>query len=280
MIRTILLLALAPAAHGFAGFLTKNQVGNPALASLAKAPSGTVLDLIMNVGNNENSRMSLQGLHLELCEDEAIDNERVKLPGVDGPHPNVSSGAKKLVVKDQAFFVGMAGRQNVPLHHGCWEMVWRENAPAGVILCGFDLEEAIRRNDASLEKGRIFLSLPVWTKEGLEAQQKRRREVEARVKLHEDAKKEAYEKMDGTSNPIMKALHFRNAAEATEKLSFVDTEIIAQIPMDEDVMALGNGLLVTTEGTVWTKEADNMFGNPQHTLLGTVTIRPTDTPSL
>ena len=274
LIRTICLFILASSAHGFA-FLNKEKA-NAELASLAKAPSGTILDLRLDVGSNAHSRMSLQGLHLELSQDEAVDKLRVKLPGADGPHANVSSGAKTIHVKDAAFFVSMAGKQEVPLHHGCWEMVWREGAPAGVILCGFDLEESVQRNEAVLEKGRIFLSFPVWTKEGLEQQQERRREIEARVKLHEDAKKEAFGKMDETSNPIMKALHFRNAAEATERLSYVNQDAIAQIPLDEDVIALRDGVFITTEGTVWTKDADNMFGGAQHTLLGTVTIRPHD----
>jgi hypothetical protein len=155
MIRTILLFALATSVHGFVFLNKKAAVGNAELATLVKAPSGTVLDLSLNVGGNDHSQMSLQGLHLELSPDEAMDEFRVKLPGADGPHKNVSSGAKVVLIKDPAFFVSMAGKQNVPLTHGCWEMVWRENAPAGVIVCGFDLAETVRRNDAFLVISRM-----------------------------------------------------------------------------------------------------------------------------
>jgi hypothetical protein len=274
LFRTISLFVLASSAHGFV-FLNK-KVASAELASLAKAPSGTILDLRLDVGSNDHSRMSLQGLHLELSQEEAVDKLRVKLPGADGPRTSFSSGARTIHVKDPAFFVSMAGKQNVPFNHGCWEMVWRENAPAGVIVCGFDLEESVQRNEAVLNKGRIFLSIPVWTKQGLKEQQERRREIEARVKLHQDAKKEAYDKMAETSNPIMKALHFRNAAEATEQLSYwyINQDRISQVPLDEDVLALRDDIFITTKGTVWTKGADNLFGGGQHSLLGTVTIRP------
>jgi len=279
MIRTICVLSLATSARGFA-FLSafqQKEAGNPALAQLAKAPVGTLLDLRLDVGNNENSRISLQGLHLELSPEAAVDDLRPLLPGADGPNTGVSSGAKAIVVKDEAFFVGMSGKKNVPLHHGCWEMVWRDNAPAGVIVCGFDLKESVQRNDASLEKGRIYMTFPVWTKEGLQEKQEYRRKVEAQVKLHKDAKKEAYQKIKETNNLIMKALHFRNAAEATENLSYVKTDSVAQIPLDKDVMALGDDIMITTEGTVWTKD-EAIFGNIQHTLLGTATIRPGASP--
>jgi hypothetical protein len=79
--------------------------------------------------------------------------------------------------------------------------------------------------------------------------------------------------MEETSNPIMKALYFRNAAEESERLSYIDQDSIAQIPLDEDVLALQEDFFITTEGTVWSKDPDNLFGSGQHTLLGTVTIR-------
>lgn len=275
MLRTTFLLAFTTCAHGFA-FLNafQQQTANPSLASLAKAPTGTLLDVRLDVGNDDYSRLNLQGLHLELLEEVSRNNNRPSLPGSDGPRAGVSTGAKSVKVKNDAFFVGMTGQRNVPLRHGCWEMVWRDNAPAGVIVCGFELQETVQRNNASLEKGRIYLSFPVWSKEGLEQQQERRRKVEARAKFHQDAKKEAFENMEKTANPIMKALYFRNAAEATEKLSYIPTDSVAQIPMDKDVMALDDSLLITIEGTVWRKDGEGVFGNDQHTLLGTATIRP------
>lgn len=278
-LRTICIFAFAASTvNGFAAYLLKSfqpETANPSLESLAKAPTGTLFDLRLDIGNDV-SRMGLQGLELELTQEPLSDKRaHPSLPGVDGPNSSVSAGAKKIDIKKDASFVSMSGHQNVPLRNGCWEMVWRDNAPAGVIVCAFDLQETVKRNDASLEKGRVYMSFPVWTREGLDEQQEYRRKIEAKARLFQSAKKEAYKAMDATSNPIMKALHFREAAEASEKLSYVPTNSITEIPMDDDVVSLGkDNLLIIKQGTVWNKD-QAMFGNDQHTLLGTVTIRST-----
>jgi len=280
ILQTTCILSLAASVvHGFAALSALQQeAGNHILAQLANAAGGTLLDMKLDVGSNEQFHMSLQGLVLELSSEAAVDELRPMLPGADGPNTGVSSaGAKTIVIKDEAYFVGMSGKQHVPLNHGCWELVWRENAGAGVIVCGFLLEHDVKRNDASLEKGRVYMSFPVWTTEGLKGQQEYRRMVEAKAKKHTEDRLDAFKKMDETNNVLKKALHFRNAAEADQKLSFVKTASVAMIPLVGDVMALGTDMMIITKGTVWTKEeSSSLFGgrNIQHTLLGTVTIRP------
>ena len=276
LFRTISVLALsASAAHGFA-FFTAPRQSNPALAQYAQAQSGIILDLCLDVGSSKDSRMCLQGLLMELSHEDAVDKERPALPGFDGPNPNVSAGAKSIYVKEDAFFVSMAGKQNVPLHQGCWEMVWRENAPAGVIVCGFVLQETVARNDATLKHGSIYMSFPVWTKRGLKQQQDYRTEMERLIQKQEEAMADAFKKYDASNYIIMKALHFRSAALASDKLSFINADSISKIPLDDDVMAVGGDIVVATKGTVWTKDDASAFGNSRRTtttLLGTATLR-------
>lgn len=279
-ISLISILALTNRVDGFAvfnPFQQEQEAGNPQLESLGKATSGESINLKLNVGSNPQYRMSIQGLELELSSNNAEMNVlRPKLPGCEGPNARVSAGAKEIIIREEGYYIDMDGKQTVPLSHGCWELVWREGAGAGVIVCGFLLEHDVKRNDACLQRGRIYMSLPVWTTKGLRDQQEYRRMIEARAEKHAQEKLDAFQKMEKTDNVLMKALHFRNAAHADEQLSFVPMESVAQIPMDKgDTMPLGDELMITTKGTVWTKEESKaLFGgeNIYHTLLGTATV--------
>lgn len=54
-------------------------------------------------------------------------------------------------------FVDLTGSKSVSLMNGAWEMIWRRNASAGALICGFDVPEEVKRNDASIPKGRLYL---------------------------------------------------------------------------------------------------------------------------
>lgn len=191
----------------------------PDLVPVANAASGRMLDLRLDVGDKADSHMFIQGLVMELSAEDAVDKLRPMMPGADGPNSSVSAGAKSIVIKHEPYFIGMNGKETVPLRHGCWELVWREGGGAGVIVCGFQLEEAVKRNEATLAKGRIYMSLPVWIKQGLQEQQAYRRLVEARAEKYTREKMDAFRKMESTTDPMTKAQEFRNLAEATERLS-------------------------------------------------------------
>jgi hypothetical protein len=60
--------------------------------------------------------------------------------------------------------------QIVHLENGSLEILWRDNAPHGSIICGFHLNQSYQRNDAMLPKDRLYISFPVWTMESLEEQ--------------------------------------------------------------------------------------------------------------
>ena len=71
------------------------------------------------------------------------------LPGADGPHPGLSSGGRLICVVRDGTFVGLnVGRRQVDLiRSGRWEVVWREGAMAGGLICGLVVPSEVRRNN-------------------------------------------------------------------------------------------------------------------------------------
>ena len=51
----------------------------------------------------------------------------------------------------------LTGTRYVSFEHGAWEMIWRRGAKAGALICGFDVPEEVKRNDASIPKGRVYV---------------------------------------------------------------------------------------------------------------------------
>ena len=92
------------------------------------------------------------------------------MPGSDGPNPQLSSGSKvrrstrssrhcaarltddvqSLEVVEEGKFVDFSGTRRATLSNGAWELVWRKNANAGALICGFDVPVAIERNEAKI----------------------------------------------------------------------------------------------------------------------------------
>ena len=54
-------------------------------------------------------------------------------------------------------FVDLTGTRYVSFEHGAWEFIWRRNAKAGAMICGFDVPEEVKRNGASIPKGRVYV---------------------------------------------------------------------------------------------------------------------------
>lgn len=140
-----------------------------------------------------------------------------KLPGITGLFPKTSSGPRAINIKNLPFFIGKHGKKKVRILNGIWEMVWRDGSPRGEICCGFEVPERAQRNDAKLKAGEIYLTPPLWTKDGLLESQQRERERELRASEYMDKVKEEVNKIQATSNPFTKAIQFRNAAAAKEK---------------------------------------------------------------
>jgi hypothetical protein len=237
------------------------------LIQLTDAQKTTPLTIQMDVGISDESRMNIRGLLLELSSPLA-DYVRPNMPGADGPHPQLSSGVRTLQVIQPGSFITMSGQQQVQALNGCWEMVWRENAVAGSLICGFDLIQDYRRNDASIPKGQLYVSFPIWTRRGLDEAQATKEAALRRADKLRDEQECQLQKMQATPNPIMKALHYRNAAAASiERIDMQDLKRIEIVPSNEEIIELQGDLLLTTKGLVFSKEGT--FHQGQHLLLGT-----------
>lgn len=56
-------------------------------------------------------------------------------------------------------YVDITGSKSVNLENGAWEMIWRRNANAGALICGFHVPKEVTRNvgGASIPKGRLYV---------------------------------------------------------------------------------------------------------------------------
>ena len=152
-------------------------------------------------------------------------------------------------------------------------MIWRDNSSAGLIICGFTLDKDAIRNDAKLEKGKIYMSWPVWSSDKLQNQQKRKSKAEKKYNKFQLERDTELEKMNDTRNILQKALHFRNAAAATEQMDYTGLHYMVDIPSTDDVVEIGNGLQMVKSGTIWSKAGSfDSFRAKNHILLGSCTV--------
>jgi hypothetical protein len=163
------------------------------------------------------------------------------------------------------------GSQLVKTMKGCWEVCWKRDATAGSLVCGFEVSEDYKRNDAVLPMGRIYLSFPVWTEDGLTFARGEKQRIAERGTESLAEKQEEMRKMKETNNPLMKALYYRNACAAAEKYSLLprlDSVQMKMIPDENDIMKLQDDLLLTTKGLVWSKD----LTRGKQILLGTANV--------
>ena len=79
--------------------------------------------------------------------------------------------------------------------------------------------------------------------------------------------------MNDTRNILQKALHFRNAAAATEQMDYTGLHYMVDIPSKDDVVEIGNGLQMVKSGTIWKKAGSvDSFPAKHHILLGSCTV--------
>ncbi|CAB9516030.1 expressed unknown protein [Seminavis robusta] len=249
---------------------------NPLLTDFKKSQFGEKFKISMDIKENANDerspRMSLEGLCVELLQEKAAKKDVVGLPGANGPHPNSSSGGKGLDVLSHPSFIDIFGTQKVRMEKAAWEVIFRKDAANGALILGFHLPAGAKRNDAHIDPGRIYLSFDVYDPERLAVRQIERVEAEAKCKEYVQERDDELDKYKTTNNIFMKALHYRNAAAAVEKIDLSGVRWLSQIPSDSDVLPLGDGLLVKTAGTIWQKEQG--FIGAKHTLLGDAVMTP------
>jgi len=282
---------LTNAIHGFT-FSTLPRVNpNPVLAEFLNSQEGMQLQIDLDIGidekNQQQPHLFLNELEFLFLKEEEISSSvlqqddrsnQPKLPGINGPRPNLSSGTSPLKVLKEPSFVNLQGTQKVMFENGCWEIVWREEAPAGVMVCGFGIPNEAIRNGAKLPAGNLYISFVVWKKKDLFVEQERRYNIEKLAKQYIEEKNEWFEKYKEETNIVKKALLYRKAALAIDKYNRSGIIDVKNIPSVTDVVSLQNGLMLTTKGTIWMKGENESNGKSsnlisQQTLLGAAIIR-------
>jgi len=147
-------------------FLGLNQA-NPEITQHAFAQESTLLKINLDIAQEVNlknrqqvlsgDRLGIEGLTIELKGREGANYKHPNLPGANGPNPQLSSGAKTLNLTRKGKFVDLTGTRLAHVENGAWEIIWRNNAKAGSLICGFDVMEAIQRHDAVIPKGRLYM---------------------------------------------------------------------------------------------------------------------------
>jgi hypothetical protein len=137
------------------------------LQELTNQQADAKLNVQLHVGQEGDSCFAVTDMVLELHHEIAT-YEHPKMPGADGHQPHLSSGPRRLDVLQEGRYISMLGAQNAKTLNGVWEMNWVKDKPAGTLICGFDIPEEYKRNNAILAKGKAYLSFPVWTTKGLD----------------------------------------------------------------------------------------------------------------
>lgn len=194
------------------------------------------------------------------------------LPGADGPRPHLSSGPHRISTITEGSFISMEGAQSVPLGRGSWELIWRADSLCGFLICGFNLERDVRRNahGAVLPRGNIYITFPVWSKNGLEDQQAIQKNMQQKYKQFENEVEDQLKKYNQENNLLKKAMHFRNAVQADVDKDNVKAYLREDVPRKEDVMEVGPCLQLVKTGTIWAKTGS--FNGDRNTLLGSAVI--------
>lgn len=273
---------------GFLNLPFINQA-NPALTQYAEAQENALLKIHLDIGLVDaqkgmsipvftGNRLGIDGMVVELHGNQKANYVHPNLPGANGPNPQLSTGAKSLDLIKRGKFIDLTGTRYVNFDNGAWEIIWRKNAKAGALICGFDVPQAISKSNhgdcAAITKGRVYVTFPVWTEDSLQDLRKRKVIAEEKAVEAMDRLKDETRMMGETSNLLMKALHFRNACKAHEDIDYSGYKSYKAMPLQQDMVSMKNGLHLCSTGTVWTK-TDKLFGT-DHVLLGSASVMAGD----
>ncbi|VEU37576.1 unnamed protein product [Pseudo-nitzschia multistriata] len=229
----------------------------------------------LNIGKpGDISRLPIQGIEFDLTKHTPKSTDDfVKMPGAHGPPQlrYLSGGVHTLSVVSNGSFVSMAGSEIVEVLKGCWEIIWKDGDPSGSLLCGFEVDQDYKRNDAILPKGNVYVSFNAWTSEGLEQAQQRKTRIMKLATTALEKKQEELDMMKKTSNLIQKAIHFYNAINAVEDYTLLPVKTVESIPDPDSVVHFKGDLFLSTKGMVWRRDDSN--GKP--TVIGNALMNST-----
>jgi hypothetical protein len=129
---------LSTVSVGTQAFVFNAFTAFPALQELAKTQTDTQLSIRLDIGNQNENHLVLDGLELECLQTSASKAASVNMPGADGPHPHTSSGKREVHVNQLPFYIGMKGKEEVHLEKAAWEMIWKADDRQGLLVVGFD----------------------------------------------------------------------------------------------------------------------------------------------
>jgi len=208
------------------------------------------------------SRLAVNGIEFDITNRvPMLKNDFVKMPGSHGPFPQLSGGLYALTNLGVGTFTSMKGHEVVKLSKGCWEITWRDGAPCGSLLYGFDIDQDYKRNDATLPKGTIYVSFSTWTSKGLKRAQEIKENKAQCAKKALQKRDEEVEKMATAKNVFQKAHHYFNAMSAADDAySQPSNSRMRNVPSSDEVIQFEGDMHVSTKGKVWTQNLP--YGKP------------------
>ena len=217
------------------------------------------LDLSLNIERN-GSHLHISGMSLAF-ENTKVDttshHTSVKMPGIDGPLPHLSSGLFSIHMINPGSYIGMKGRQAVHLQNPVWEMCWSDGAPSGNVMFGFTVPQEYTRNDARLESSESYVcTFAVFSRDGLDELQRDKKKMMGQVDALVKVRQDAVDKVRSTFNPIIKAAEYSKALDAMERLSYYDMDRINSIPTNKDVIPICQSVMIANTGQLWSRGID------------------------
>jgi hypothetical protein len=249
-------LPLSSAFRATARTLSRHQKLNEYVSAF----SSTNLNISLNIETN-GSHLHISGMSLTLqhCKAETASSHAtsLKMPGKDGPLPQLSSGIFPIQMLNPGSFIGMNGHQSVLLQNPIWEMCWSDGAPSGSVVFGFRVPQDYTRNGAQLSSTEsYYCTFAVFSRDGLEELQRDKKEMMEQVEALMKVRRDAVEKVRSTYNPIIKAAEYGKALDAMERLSYYDMERIQLIPSNKEVLPICQSIMIANTGQLWSRGVD------------------------
>lgn len=249
-----LLLLCLLSSYAFMHQPSKNEI-RPDLFDVVDQQDNTQLKIQLHVGDESSGYFTVQDMIVQLGgRYDENEDEHMKLPGKSGPNAKYTSGGRRLNIVSKGNYINMKGLQHIDCDMGCWEMCWTKGSPAGMIIVAFNLPQTYSRNNAILPGGNMWLSFPVWTRKGLKIGQIAKREVLDEIEMYDQKWNEELDKYELTSNPIMRAIHERNAHIYATKCDDLYDYSLDTIPEDDQCSKLQEDLLLSKRGLIWKKD--------------------------
>jgi hypothetical protein len=249
-----LLFIFVLSSYAFVHQPSKNGI-RPELLDIVDQQDNTQLKIELHVGDESSGYLTVKDMIVQFGgRYDENEDEHMKLPGKSDRNAKYTSGGRRLNIVSKGNYINMKGLQHIDCNMGCWEMCWAKGSPAGMIIVAFNLPQTYSRNNAILPGGDMWLSFPVWTREGLKIGQIAKREVLDEIEMYDQKWNEELDKYEMTSNPIMRAIHERNAHIYATKCDDLYDYSLDTIPEDDQCSKLQEDLFISKRGLIWKKD--------------------------